>query len=443
MLINIYKLGLILTLVSGQCFDTPSPQLGKQSLRYVDCDNIKTPAMKVKTTTNKQLVGGKTQSNKTRDGMIEIDLTCTTAESTCSMVMDTFVTASDYLTNIIKFNTPIKIQATFTSFCTNMNDCDKVHQTLGQARVTRYHQLRGDDGKVRLYPQALVKQISQTAKKTSFHESDILADFNSDANFYFQSQGGKISNQQSDFLFVVSHELIHGLGFASLYNDYFSESTPTALFPNPQTATYNDGTAKISNFFESVFDKYVVLTSNKRSLSSITEVINGYISSNKDKTFKNEDLAYQNFIDSSQYQVAKDLLQTAQTDGSMEFVFNTTSKIPFNSLVLETNLKPYSPSSSVSHVALKNYQNSKDFLMKYEMSPGSSLSKLVASIGGGNWDTAPYGPGLIAVLETMGYPTNQNPHPNVIAGPANSAKYSKNTPSVLLVSLILTYFYLV
>ncbi|KXN71618.1 hypothetical protein CONCODRAFT_78246 [Conidiobolus coronatus NRRL 28638] len=459
MLTNIYFTGLLLSLVSAICFD-PSPiQSGENTLIMVECGGTSTststssasesdslllpPAQDLRLSNGYELTGGNKSSGKSKDGNIEIDLTCTSQVSTCNMVMDTFITASDYLTNIIKFTTPIKIQAVYTSFCQYGGDCDRVRQTLGKAQTTRYHPLRSDDGKSRLYPQSLVKQLSKTSLRGSLAPYDITAEFNSDANFYFQSEGGQISRGQSDFLLVVSHELVHGLGFATIYNDYITKpgSQAQAIFPNPEVSSYSDGKAKINNFYESIFDRYVVLTQNKQSLSSVTDVINGYLVDNKDRIFRSKEEAFKNFVDSSQYQVAKDLLNTAQTEGSMEFVFNTTSKTPFSSLVLETSLKPYAPSSSISHASAKNYLNTKEFLMKHEMSSGNSLSKLVSSVGSGSWDTAPYGPGLIAVLETIGYPTNQNPSPNVVLGSTSWGFKSNQVPwALLFTSFWLTYY---
>jgi hypothetical protein len=424
MLVNRYFIGLVLSLVNSQCFDSPSILSGNHGLKQVNC---KDPLTSVKVQ-NSILDDGKeaestmSQQGKSKDGMIEIDLLCTNTEKKCKMAMETFITASDYLTNIIKFVNPIKIKAKYVSFCLTANYCDRNMEILGKAEPIRYHKMRGDDGKVRLYPQALAKQLNSAAIKSQFDPSgDILAEFNSDASFYFQSQGGKISRTQSDFLLAISHELLHGLGFITAYNDYLSQTSVQALFPYPEiyTETKAETTKiRINSFLESIFDRYVVLTNSKKTLSSITNKLNGYGRNNKGKLFENENDAAMDFIKSSQYIVAKNLVRTAQTEGSMEFVFNTTSSVPYKSLILETSIRPYAPASSVSHVAMRNYQNSREFLMGPAMLPGSSLKSFIAAnTGSGNWDTAPYGPGIIAMLETIGYPTNQNPNPNVITEP--------------------------
>jgi hypothetical protein len=421
MLVNCYFIGLVLSLVNAQCFDSPSILSGNQGLRPVDCSDplASLPSQNLGLDNGKDAKGTSQLQGKSKDGKIEVDLDCTSDDNTCKMVMDTFVTASDYLANIIKFVNPIKIQARYVSFCATANDCDRIRQTLGKAQTIRYHQLTSDDGKVRLYPQSLAKQLNSAPIKSQFHPAgDILAEFNSDASFYFQSQGGQISRTQSDFLLVISHELLHGLGFATIYNDYLSQTSVQALFPNPEVLTVGRTKARINSFLESIFDRYVVFTDSKKTLTTVTDVINGYV--NENNFFGSVDEAYSDFTKSSQYQVARDLLKTAQTEGSMEFVFNTTTNVPYKSLVLETAIRPYAPSSSVSHVAMKNYQNTKEFLMRAVMSPGNSLASLVSSAGSGSWDTAPYGPGIIAMLETIGYPTNGNPNPNVITGPAKS-----------------------
>jgi hypothetical protein len=426
---NIYFFGILLNLINSQCFDPPSVLSRNQALKPVDCQNPLPRFQNLKSSVEgkdgepiNKLLG------KSKDGMIQIDLSCTSANTTCGRVMDTFITASDYLTNIIKFKTPVNIQAAFTSFCLNLGECSKVSQILGAAQIARYHQLKSDDGKIRLYPQALAKQVSTPPSSAALNPSDIIAEFNSDAKFYFQSQGGKIGKDEMDFLLVVSHELVHGLGFATIYNDHFNEK-PQALFPSPEAAIFTDGRAKINNFLESIFDRYVVVKEGKRSLTTITDVFNGYVAGSKDKMFKDESEAIQNFIESSQYQVAKDLLNTAQVEGSMEFVFDTKIKAPFPSLVLETSLKPYTSSSSLSHVSAKNYADTKDFLMTHEMSSGNSLQKLVSSVGSDSWDTAPYGPGLLAMLETIGYTLKQNPHSNITSDSSSTDSSTDNSKS--------------
>ncbi|KXN71617.1 hypothetical protein CONCODRAFT_78245 [Conidiobolus coronatus NRRL 28638] len=427
MLTSIYFTGLLLSLVNSQCFDPPSVLSRNQALKPVDCENPLPKFQNLKSSSEEKDGGTVNKlSGKSKDSMIQIDLSCTSSNTTCGRVMDTFITASDYLTNIIKFKAPINIQAAFTSFCLNLGECNKINQILGAAQIARYHQLKSDDGKIRLYPQALAKQVSTPPSSAALNPSDIIAEFNSDAKFYFQSQGGQIGKDEMDFLLVVSHELVHGLGFATIYNDHFNEK-PQALFPSPEAAVYSDGRAKISNFLESIFDRYVVVKDGKGSLAAITDVFNGYVTDNKDKMFKDENEAIQNFIQSSQYQVAKDLLKTAQVEGSMEFVFDTKIKAPFSSLVLETGLKPYTPSSSLSHVSIKTYADTKDFLMTHEMGSGNSLQKLVSSIGSGNWNTAPYGPGLLAMLETIGYNLKQNPHSNITSDSSDTESSSSNS----------------
>src|SRR5690349_3253842 len=112
-----------------------------------------------------------------------------------------------------------------------------------------------DDQMIRLYPQALVKQQA-TDQSISFGAYDIVALFNSEANFWFQGDG-PIQHTQSDFLFVILHELVHGLGFTSSWDDYIN-ITPEALTPDVSITT--KGGQQTIGFTEYAFDRFIVLS---------------------------------------------------------------------------------------------------------------------------------------------------------------------------------------
>lgn len=67
------------------------------------------------------------------------------------------------------------------------------------------------------YPGALAEKLART-NLNSAQDYDIVAQFNSSANWYFQPTGTP-GDAQHDFITVVLHELGHGLGFTSTFTE--------------------------------------------------------------------------------------------------------------------------------------------------------------------------------------------------------------------------------
>ncbi|KAI9297748.1 hypothetical protein K502DRAFT_323133 [Neoconidiobolus thromboides FSU 785] len=386
---------------------------------------------------NKQrLVGNSDLKTNGTDpnNMFQISLSCQLDSTTCGNVKQTFETATSYLSNIIKFKSPVTVQASFYSFCRTNGDCATSQITLGQAAAARSVALKDDDGQERLYPQALVKQmkLSPMPRISSF---DIIAEFNSDASFWFGS--GPLSKNQVDFLLVVSHELVHGLGFASAYSDYFSDGNPQVLTPNPEVGRSSSGQLALTGFYENVFDRYVSILGTGQTFSNYTQQINQFASTKS--LYKTSDDLANAFVNSDQYSVGQKLLSIASTANTLGFQLGKEVSTASNGILqLETSLKPFAIGSSISHVSKSAYSNTEEFLMRYELAPGVSLNSEVSSLG--TWGSEPYGPGLVAVLSKMGYPTNDNPNPIVKAqNPSGSISLftQSNSCIILLISTIL------
>src|SRR5581483_9156707 len=105
------------------------------------------------------------------------------------------------------------------------------------------------------------------------------------------------------------HELIHGLGFASNWNNYFSD-TPVALTPQPsfleQLTSLNDP-VNYTGFEQSAFDKYMVnakdLTKSPIRMSDLAVQMNGFAPIGKQ--FPNAQNLLDTFSSSQQFQLAK------------------------------------------------------------------------------------------------------------------------------------------
>ncbi|CAG8759290.1 2854_t:CDS:2, partial [Dentiscutata erythropus] len=280
--------------------------------------------------------------------MFNVTFTCLVNNQTlCNKVKNAFDSAGQIIAAAIAFKTPVTVNATFTNFCSVSKQCSLTSGTLGGASPARSIQITDDDGVQRLFPQSLVKQKNFTGINHSMYSDfDIFAIFNSQAGYWFEGDG-EMKNSQSDFLFVILHELIHGLGFTSGYDDFINVS-PQALTPQ----IFSEGTGDIifSGFVEMVFDKCMAILPSGQRISNITKQLN--------TTF---------------------LLPPKSTDIS-------------NATILETTLNPYSFGSSVCHFDYKTYNRTSDFLMRYLQERGLTLRQFIYL--GGNYPYGPIGPKL-------------------------------------------------
>lgn len=261
-----------------------------------------------------------------------------------------------------------------------------------------------DDGVQRLYPQALVKQFNYEVHP-DYGQFDIIALFNSDIAWWFSSSPSAINSTQYDFLYTLVHELFHGLGFGSSWDEHYPGIlTP---IPGPNSLTVNGSsstTAELGDndyikFYEWAFDKYIKILKDGTNITTSAQEINKFFTGENTNI---TGLQFESkFKSSPQYNVAKSLDLMAVTANSFGFIptINFTN-VNDSAVILETSLIPYMSGSSISHVDQKLYANTSDFLMKYNSETGITLDQLVSR--GGNYSGGPIGPKLKLVMETLG-----------------------------------------
>ncbi|CAB4430332.1 unnamed protein product [Rhizophagus irregularis] len=371
-------------------------------------------------------------SFKQNVNMFETTLHCSSTEEICSKVKATFDSAGEILSSTINFVEKIKVNATFTPFC-EKGYCED-EEILGSAGPIRFHPMIDDDDMVRLYPQSLVKQF-QYHTHLEYSQYDIGAIFNSDAKYWF---GGEINieKNQFDFLYIILHELIHGLGFGSSWDQYYvGLITPPIINKfngvkinvesnnnNNDEDNNNNNKENSIKFVEWAFDKYVILMENKTKISSITQELNEFFdqkSLNNIKINNQRDFEI-NFHKSKQFNIAKQMFGLAQTPNTIGFlskekdnnnnnINNSKEKIDNSKdvVILETSFNPFRVASSISHIDNSLYSNTEDFLMRPVIMNGVTLQQEI--INGGNYSGGPIGPKLKQILETLGYSTKDNP----------------------------------
>ncbi|CAJ0632566.1 3426_t:CDS:2 [Entrophospora sp. SA101] len=306
------------------------------------------------------------------------------------------------------------------NFPEKLGFCDKVTKNLditGKiiSDVIKFSEpITGGDGVVRLYPQSLVKQFG-LATHPEFLPSDINAEFNSNYEYWFEDDVTPINQNQTAFVLLTTHELMHGLGFLSLWDNYLS---PTELVPHINYIDAPTPPAIIFNgFFESIFDRFLIVSESGTPLSSFTAELNTFATIGTQ--FDSSDDFMAKFKASPQYAKATEMLKYSTTPLSLAFLakgldFKTIvpDKTANDSLYyLETSLVPYKTGSSGSHVSIDLYEKTSEFIMVYLIRPARGVKDAIKD--GGNYVGGAIGPKLKSVFESMGYTTADNLTPEI------------------------------
>ncbi|KAJ1551244.1 hypothetical protein HK096_002271 [Nowakowskiella sp. JEL0078] len=340
-----------------------------------------------------------------------IDFACDSivSLSDCSSAKETFRSAGEIISQTINLVQPIFVKAQFMSFCAISGNCDDNGQKLlGQATAASYWALNdavGADPDY-WYPQALAKQIVGSNSTLDWSTYDIAAQFNSDkignkGLFWFPNSNTTVQKGQYDFLYVILHEMIHGLGFVSSWGTYV-HLDPSSTLPiiTPILQTKDNSTQKtFSSLPLYIFDKYLVANNKRMSLS--------YDKMNSDKLFdfipsligKSDSDVTSTLKSSNAFSEGYNLYSTSTTTGKILFKGKSTTNVSNPDIVLHTEYSPFKQGSSLSHLDQSLYASDVDFLMRPEAPNGVTLRSLMNSVN----TQAPIGPRTRMILWTIGY----------------------------------------
>ncbi|CAB4399074.1 unnamed protein product [Rhizophagus irregularis] len=229
------------------------------------------------------------------------------------------------------------------------------------------------DGRARLYPQSLYKQLSLPNNHPQMGPDDITAMFNSNMNYWFEGDPTPMSERQVDLL-----------------------------------TNFNCG----------------------QPVTSLADQLNQFQinAEGTEQDFMNS------FSKSPQFSIAKDMYNRAENHGTMGFVLSsniqpntqlTTDQIQNDIILLETSLNPFQPSSSIGHVDFQTYKNTSDFLMMFTYPPGRTLNDMM-SLSGSTKTTGPMGPKLRLLLGILGYDVKKDYSPPAINTSSDSSIISFN-----------------
>ncbi|KAJ9071242.1 hypothetical protein DSO57_1038942 [Entomophthora muscae] len=146
---------------------------------------------------------------------------------------------------------PIRIQVNFGNLCgaacsVKRTAASKSSLCIGQE----------ESGINFLYPQALIKQkYPNQSQNLSYFDMFIWIE--SGYEYYFpMDYPGKQTSCQYDFMLILTNRVLHGLGIASSLKWLNSELT----------IPYPDTNKQLTNFYFTIFDKYIYMASKNRSL---------------------------------------------------------------------------------------------------------------------------------------------------------------------------------
>ncbi|UZO06566.1 uncharacterized protein OCT59_026882 [Rhizophagus irregularis] len=352
--------------------------------------------------------------------MFTVSFTCSVENENpelCRKVKNAFYTAGQIISSSIKLNTPLIVNASLVNFCTTRGICldgPTGRLTLGGAGPSRLIPIEKDQ---RVYPQSILKQLNKE-NHPEYSPYDINALFNSEGNYWFE-EDGPIKLNQSDFLFVILHELIHGLGFCSGWDDHSDMlGIQNIITPTPLFLTTITGQVIFGGFREFIFDKFMVLLSDGTRISNLTEELNKFSGVGTTHNSMDDFLNYfmNTFPSSPEYQIVQKMMNISTTPKSLGILPLNKTDIK-DAFILETSLSPFLPKSSISHCDYITYTKSSDFLMRYLQDPGISLKRSIRL--GGNYVNGPIGPKLAETLSLIGYqiqnlPNTFKPNPNEI-----------------------------
>lgn len=390
------------------CYDHPNP-LNRNEIRPVPC------AQRAKLTSDFSTKLSVTANAQSSGLQIVFNCDSSVTASNCANANKGFQLAKQYIEDVLLLEVPVILNATFTSFCATLQQCNSA--IIGQAGPKRTFRLVDTDNVERLYPQALVKQFRFT-NDIPFDSYDISALFNADISWWYPYDSSTSITNSEDFVSTIAHEIVHGLGFMSAWNDYFGilvdGKAITSVQPYMEFAQASNGNKRFVGFFGMALDRLMYEFPTGKPNSDRIAAINQFhiADSSADwQTFYNSII--RNFESSSQYSLATAFLKMATNQvGTLALQPIKADTDPFQNdgkLWLETRLRTWQSGSSLSHVAQATYNASSDFLMCYSDYGRKTYIQRINDSG--NITGNLIGPRLLNTFELLGYPTKRTPAP--------------------------------
>ncbi|CAG8547130.1 10457_t:CDS:2 [Racocetra fulgida] len=321
-------------------------------------------------------------------------ISCQSSDPTlCGKVVQAFLDAGSILSSVLFLRSSIVVNISAYDFCADDPLCNGDYSYDPE----------------RLYPQSLVKQFNFSSNP-EYRYPDIYGEFNLGLSYWFKDDP-PIKYNQYDFL-----------GFQTSWSMWSPDDSSQYITPMLITEEdYEflwednyDANKRVTwiGFRENIFDKYLVFVETGTYVSNMTAILNEFFS---DGALKGSYYDFQQkFMSSQQYDIAKEMMVISTQPQTLGLVnwnltshHNTSKQGAFNIsdlFVVDTTSNVFDPYNSINHVDYTIYTNTSDFLMRYQLFPGETLSgdiKLGGKFPKGQLVGA-IGPRLKRFFETLG-----------------------------------------
>ncbi|CAG8642213.1 6576_t:CDS:2 [Paraglomus brasilianum] len=249
----------------------------------------------------------------------------------------------------------------------------------------------GEDNRIRAYPQILAKIADKTGS-LPYVSHDIIASFNSKFDFFLPGDAS-IGPTQDDLVATITHEFVHGLGFASFWRPWMA-NTVTPLITHAE-----DVFPKTVTIRETIFDAFFARMADGQRLSNFTDALQVAI----EGTTYNSQAELDNAITAA----AANIKLPTTVDFVTPKAIGFWPKGAQDAILIETSFPEFRNGSTGSHVDKETYQNTENWLMIFDNIPGKTYQQIISDNGA----TGIVGSGIRAMLESIGHATSQNPTP--------------------------------
>ena len=329
---------------------------------------------------------------------------------TCQKVLRTFVRAAKSIERNILIVVPITIDASYFSFCPTPysssfgTPCIGRDSTLGRASPVAMHiynnqsaQDLGLDSEYG-YPTSLARQYSPS--DFSNFNKDIVAEFNSDFNWYIEQQdpiwgktitinGGFLNQSDSvsyDLEQVSMHEFLHGMGFISSWGNWLNSVGTNSMLPSYVNRDFFGNVLGLLPPW--IFCKTMSDGINNVWLSSYGKLISKQL----DISISSGNL--NTFVNTTAYKTAQSLQSLFSTRNGILFWYPARSTNRLTYSILNTP-NTFQPGSSLSHLDHDFYNGAT--IMGPFAQRGIKLNDMIP--GHRNY----LDPQTLGILRTMGY----------------------------------------
>jgi hypothetical protein len=420
--------------------DAPSVSNSSLCIDPLDAMWRPVPCPVVRAAGNLEAAGAAPTTVIRSDPSFTLLFSCRADPAFCAKARNAFVFVGEQIKKVVRLPVGIRVLASVFSFCQDQGiACDRtdtsVARQIGNAAPSLLIPLRDPDGRVRFYPQPLVRQFRMFTHP-AFADADITARFSSDGDPWFPENGVPIRRDQTDFRWVALHEVMHGLGVGvTAWRDWSApngDQRQAKLFtPYPVADLSRDlsrGFIFDGEFFETVFDAGLVDVGTQlpsyapeRSLrprrlprlsSMVTTRLN-YFRGRRPVRFRSLEHFFQVLARSPRAgrraRKIRDLVQLAEH----AVAFDPEDGQPPILLASGPSLVASNPTGVIGHLDQDVYVRSPDFLMCPTVVSGVTLEEhqrrvLVYNNPGKDlsqvpWDGSFVGPGIRRILAYIGY----------------------------------------